>query len=61
MNNLSPQQKAWVTRRKKKPTQNQHIYTYQCVICKINPRRNDTALTCNQSCAGKLSWINRLR
>ena len=45
---MNPQNKAWETRR-----------LGLCVICKINPKRSETAKTCCQACAGKLAWETR--
>jgi len=46
---MNPQKKAWKTRR-----------LNLCVVCKIKPKRSETAQTCDQSCAGKLAWKTRL-
>ena len=46
---MKPQKKAWKTRKEG-----------LCVICKIEPKRNEKAKTCCQSCAGKLAWETRL-
>ena len=39
--------------------QNKTAPLEKCVICGIYPRRNETAKTCDQRCAGKLAWETR--